>query len=155
MRFLLSEWGHYYATTVHYVNLCYFYSILHAVEAPKIKRFLHGFREGATIATLPGLPQCQLTSWTCSSCNRQSRRGKTCTSREKWDQLNETDLPGGGGEQGPSSLAVEFTHSAGSLATESLLKACKGSAPVGSTLFPSVSTGAFPSATASVQQTKR
>ena len=80
-------------------------------------------------------------------------------------------LPGGGGEQGTSSLTVALSDSAcsftptppvcgwfepfsaglGSWATT----ACDGSGSVGSGFFPSVSTGSFPSATASVQQTKR
>lgn len=64
-------------------------------------------------------------------------------------------LPGGGGEQGPSSLTAELADSACSFTPTPPFSACNGPESAGSGFFPSVSTGAFPSATASVQQTKR
>lgn len=64
-------------------------------------------------------------------------------------------LPGGGGERGPSSLTAELADSACSFTPTPPFSACNGPESAGSGFFPSVSTGAFPSATASVQQTKR
>lgn len=79
-------------------------------------------------------------------------------------------LPGGVGEQRPSSFTAELLDSAWSFTPTPPVccwfelfsaglgswaaPACKGSGPVGSGFFPSVSTGAFPFATASAQQTK-
>lgn len=85
--------------------------------------------------------------------------------------IKEIYLPGGGGEQVPSSFTAEladsvcsftstppgcgwfepFSAGLGSWATT----ACTGLGSVDSGFFPSVSTGSFPSATASVHQTKR
>lgn len=85
--------------------------------------------------------------------------------------IKEVYLPGGGGEQVPSSITVvladsvcsftptppgcgwfePFSTGLGSWAST----ACTCSGSVGSGFFPSVSTGSFPSATASVHQTKR
>lgn len=110
----------------------------------------------------------------CSVCLLWSARGvKHALSLRDMGlfHIKEAYLPGGGGEQVPSSFKVELADSAcsftptppgcgwiepftaghGSWATT----ACTGTGSVDSGFFPSVSTGSFPSATASVQQTKR
>lgn len=96
-----------------------------------------------------------------------AREANTCTEREMGlIDTKETYLPGGGGEQEPSSFAAEIAEPACSVAPTPLgsgwfesfstvlgswaTTACVGSGSVGSGFFPSASTGSFISVTASV-----